>query len=77
VRTTLNLDDDVSRPAEQGGRQIGSTFETRRQSPSAVRLTATETTDPKAIVVKPIKLGLPHFEKVEELIESLEGPDHR
>jgi hypothetical protein len=27
--------------------------------------------------VKPWSLGLPPFEKVEELLEYLEGPDHR
>jgi hypothetical protein len=27
--------------------------------------------------VKPFSLGLPHFTKVEELLEHLEGPDYR
>ena len=32
---------------------------------------------PKPFKVKPINLGLPHYDKVEELLESLEGPDYR
>jgi len=45
----------------------------------ALRTGLTAATKPvrKPFVVKPMKLGLPHFEKVEELLEYLEGPDHR
>jgi hypothetical protein len=31
----------------------------------------------KPFKVKPINLGLPHYDKVEELLESLEGPEYR
>lgn len=31
----------------------------------------------KPFKVKPINLGLPHYDKVEELLERLEGPDYR
>ena len=31
----------------------------------------------KPFKVKPINLGLPHYDKVEELLEYLEGPDYR
>ena len=31
----------------------------------------------KPFKVKPINLGLPHYDKVEELLEHLEGPDYR
>jgi hypothetical protein len=31
----------------------------------------------KRFVVKPRNLGLPHFDKTEQYIEFLEGPEHR
>jgi hypothetical protein len=31
----------------------------------------------KPFKVTPINLGLPHYEKVEDLLEYLEGPDYR
>jgi hypothetical protein len=40
-------------------------------------LTAAKQPVRKTFVVKPMNLGLPDFEKVEELLEYLEGPDHR
>jgi hypothetical protein len=40
-------------------------------------LTASKQPVRKPFRVKPWNLGLPPFEKVEELLEYLEGPDHR
>jgi len=40
-------------------------------------LTASKQPVRKPFRVKPWSLGLPPFEKVEELLEYLEGPDHR
>jgi hypothetical protein len=77
VRTTLNLDDDV---AALLNKEVGKSGQPlKRVVNRLLRLGLTATKQPirKPFVVKPIKLGLPHFEKVEELIESLEGPDHR
>jgi hypothetical protein len=31
----------------------------------------------KPFKVTPINLGLPHYDKVEDLLEHLEGPDYR
>ena len=40
-------------------------------------LTAPKQASGKRFVVKPRNLGLPHFEKTEQYLEFLEGPDHR
>jgi len=40
-------------------------------------LTAAKQPARKPFVVKPWDMKLPEFEKVEELLEYLEGPDHR
>jgi hypothetical protein len=77
VRTTLTLDDDV---AALLNKEVGKSGQPFKQVVNRVlRLGLTATTKPvrKPFVVKPMKLGLPHFEKVEELLEFLEGPDHR
>jgi len=77
VRTTLSLDDDVARLLNKEARKSGEPF--KQVVNRLLRLGLTAATQPvrKPFVVKPMKLGLPHFEKVEELLEYLEGPDHR
>jgi hypothetical protein len=40
-------------------------------------LTARKQPPRKAFKVTPINLGLPPYTKVEEMLESLEGPDYR
>ena len=69
MRTTLSLDDDVAQiQLAQGSMNI----RVRR-----LGLTASKQPVRKPFRVKPWNLGLPAFEKVEELLEYLEGPDHR
>jgi len=77
VRTTLTLDDDVAALLNKEVRKSGEPF--KEVVNRALRTGLTAATKPvrKPFVVKPMKLGLPHFEKVEELLEYLEGPDHR
>jgi hypothetical protein len=77
VRTTLTLDDDVAALLKKEVGKSGQPLKRVVNRLLRLGLTATKQPIRKAFVVKPIKLGLPHFEKVEELIESLEGPDHR
>ncbi len=77
MRTTLTLDEDVAKLLNREARKSGEPF--KQVVNRLLRLGLTAATQPvrKPFVVKPMKLGLPHFEKVEELLEYLEGPDHR
>lgn len=77
MRTTLTLDDDVASLLNKEVRKSGQPF--KQVVNRLLRLGLTQARQParKPFVVKPMKLGLPHFEKVEELLEYLEGPDHR
>ncbi len=77
MRTTLTLDDDVTALLSKEVRKSGEPF--KQVVNRLLRLGLTATTQPtrKPFKVTPIKMGLPHFVKVEELIEYLEGPEHR
>ena len=77
MRTTLTIDDDVAALLNKEVRKSGEPF--KQVVNRALRTGLTAATKPvrKPFVVKPMKLGLPRFEKVEELLEYLEGPDHR
>ena len=77
MRTTLTLDDDVANLLNKEARKSGEPFKQVVNRFLRLGLTAGKRPVRKPFVVKPIKLGLPHFEKVEELLEQLEGPDHR
>jgi hypothetical protein len=77
VRTTLTLDDDVAALVNKEARKSGEPFKQVVNRLLRLGLTATKQPARKPFVVKPMNLGLPDFEKVEELLEYLEGPDHR
>lgn len=76
MRTTLTIDDDVAALLTKEMRKSGEPF--KQVVNRAIRLGLTA---PKQIVnnpfkVKPFNLELPHFTKVEELLEELEGPEY-
>ncbi len=77
MRTTLTLDDDVASLLKKEARKSGEPF--KRVVNRYLRMGLTQTKQPprKPFVVRPFNLGLPPFEKVEELLDFLEGPDHR
>jgi len=76
VRTTLTLDDDVAKLLEQEVRRSGNCF--KQVVNHFLRLGLTAKQSPRRpFKVNPRHLGLPPFEKVEELLEYLEGPYHR
>jgi hypothetical protein len=77
VRTTLSLDDDVASLLNKESRRSGASFKQVVNHFLRLGLMASNRPARKPFVVKPWKLGLPQFEKVEELLEYLEGPDHR
>ncbi|MGA2456180.1 MAG: hypothetical protein ABSF85_01210 [Terriglobales bacterium] len=77
MRTTLSLDDDVAQLLNKEVRRSGDSFKQVVNRFLRLGLTASKQPVRKTFRVKPWNLGLPPFEKVEELLEYLEGPDHR
>ena len=77
MRTTLTLDEDVSKLLEKELRRSGKPFKQVVNHFLRLGLTAPKQMPRKPFKVKPWNLGLPPFEKVEELLEYLEGPYHR
>lgn len=77
MRTTVTFDDDVAALLKKEMRKSGEPF--KQVVNRAVRLGITASNQPqrKPFKVKPFNLGLPHFTKVEELLEEIEGPDYR
>lgn len=77
MRSTLTLDNDVIALLKQEMRKSGRTF--KEVVNERIRLGFATSKEParKPFKVKPINLGLPHYDKVEELLEKLEGPDYR
>jgi hypothetical protein len=77
VRTTLTLDDDVAALLNKEVRKSGEPFKQVVNHLLRLGLSAAKQPPAKPFKVKPINLGLPHYEKVEELLEFLEGPEYR
>jgi hypothetical protein len=78
VRTTLTLDDDVTALLNKEVRKSGEPFKQVVNRLLRLGLTASKQPARKPFKVTPINLGLPRdFDKVEDLIEYLEGPEHR
>jgi hypothetical protein len=77
VRTTLTIDDDVAALLRKEVRKSGEPFKQAVNRYLRLGLTAPKQPVLKPFKVKPWNLQLPPFEKVEELLEYLEGPDHR
>jgi len=77
MRTTLSLDEDVAQLLNKEVRRSGESFKQVVNRFLRLGLTAAKQPARKPFSVKPLNLGLPPFEKVEELLEDLEGPDHR
>jgi hypothetical protein len=77
MRTTLSLDDDVARLLDKERRRSGASFKEVVNRFLRAGLMASKRPARKPFVVKPLNLSLPPFEKVEELLEYLEGPEHR
>lgn len=77
MRTTLTLDDDVAALLTKEVRRSREPFKQVVNRYLRLGLIASKSPVRKPFKVKPLNLGLPPFEKVEELLEYLEGPDHR
>lgn len=78
MRTTLTLDDDVAALLKRQARKTGEPFKQVVNETLRRGLIADKQPTRKPFKVKPINLGLPRdFDKVEDLLEYLEGPGHR
>jgi hypothetical protein len=80
VRTTLSLDDDVARLLENEIRRSGKSFKETVNRCLRLGLNASNRRTRRPFVVTPRPLGLPaelSYDNTEELIEALEGPDHK
>ncbi|MGD0940765.1 MAG: hypothetical protein ABR905_13755 [Terracidiphilus sp.] len=81
MRTTLTIDDDIARLVEQEQRRSGESFKSTVNTLLRRGLTASRNPQPrKRFQVTPIALntGLgTRYQKVEDLIEAMEGPTHR
>lgn len=77
MRTTLTLDDDVASLLKIEARKTGDPFKQVVNRYLRLGLTASKQPARKPFKVKPMNLSLPPFEKVEELLEYLEGPYRR
>ncbi len=78
MRTTLTLDDDVAALLKKEVRKSGEPFKQVVNRYLRSGLMAAKQPARRPFKVKPINLGLPRdFDKIEELLEYLEGPEHR
>ena len=77
MRTTLTLDDDVAHLLNKEIKRAGLSFKQAVNHYLRLGLSASKQPAKKPFVVEPLDLNLPDFDNVEELIELLEGPEHR
>ena len=80
MRTTLTIDDDVARLLEKELRRSGSSFKKTVNHFLRLGLTAGKPESRKPFRVTPRNLDLPHglsYDNVAELIDVLEGPEHK
>jgi len=80
VRTTLSLDEDVSKLLRREIRRSGSSLKAAVNHFLRLGLMASGKQQNKAFIVRPRALGLPpglSYDNVEELIETLEGSSHK
>lgn len=80
MRTTLTLDDDVTRLLEEETRRSGESFKAVVNRYLRLGMVAAQTQVAKPFTVAPRNLGLPQglsYDNVEQLLETLEGSAHR
>jgi hypothetical protein len=81
VRTTLTIDEDVAVIVEQKVKRSGDSFKGTVNRLLRLGIIADDQDEPEAsFVVEPLFMGVrpgQNYDKIEELLEELEGPYHR
>lgn len=80
MRTTLSLDEDVSKLLRSEMRRTGFSFKAAVNHYLRLGLVSSKRATRKRFSVQPRPLGLPaglSYDNVEELLESLEGATHK
>jgi hypothetical protein len=80
MRTTLSLDDDVAQLLNKEVRRSGDSFKAVVNRFLRAGLMASKRPAGKPFTVKPWDLGPPlglNFDNVEDLLDTLEGPERR
>ena len=81
MRTTVTIDDHIARELKQEVRRTGVSFKETLNSVISEGLNARrKPVKPKAFVIKARNLGLPpglSYDNIGELLEALEGPEHK
>ena len=80
MRTTLSLDDDVASLLQKEMRASGTSLKQAVNHYLRLGLVASKQSKRKAFTVKPRAMGLPSgmtYDSVAELLEAIEGPEHR
>lgn len=77
MRTTVTFDNDVAALLNREMRKTGEGFKQVINRAVRVGLMGPKQPAKKPFKVTPINLGVPHFDKVQDLLEYLEGPEYR
>ena len=80
MRTTLTLDDDVAKLLYREAKHSGVSFKETVNRYLRLGLTNSKPTKRPPVIINARPLGLPpglSYDRMEELIEYLEGPLHR
>jgi hypothetical protein len=78
VRTTLTLEDDVANLLNKEMRRSGSSFKKAVNHFLRLGLTASRQPSRKPFVVEPFELPTNlNYDNIGELLEILEGPEHK
>ena len=80
MRTTLTLDEDVAKQLRHEIRRSGFSLKAAVNHFLRLGLMASVKPERKRFVVRPKPLGLPRglsYDNAEELLEALEGPQHK
>jgi hypothetical protein len=80
MRTTLSLDDDVARLLNKEVRRSGDSLKQVVNRFLRLGLMASKQPRRRPFAVAPRKLGLPsglNYDNIAELLDELEGPEHR
>ena len=80
MRTTLTLDDDVANLLQKEMRRSGLSLKTAINQFLRTGLTAAAKPQRKRFIITPLKQRLPaglSYDRIEETLEFLEGPDKK